>query len=40
MNLAGAAGGALAGPTLAMIGFDGLGAATMVLVAAVMDGRS
>jgi MFS family permease len=36
MNLAGAAGGALAGPVLAMIGFDGLGAATMVLVAAVM----
>jgi MFS family permease len=36
MNLAGAAGGALAGPVLAMIGFDGLGAATMVLVAAVV----
>ncbi len=36
MNLAGAAGGALAGPVLARIGFDGLSAALLVLVAAVV----
>lgn len=36
MNLAGAAGGALAGPVLALVGFDGLSAALLVLVAAVV----
>lgn len=38
MNLAGAAGGALAGPVLALLGYPGLGAASMVLVAAVVVG--
>lgn len=33
MNLCGAAGGALAGPVLAAVGFSGLGAAAMLLVA-------
>ena len=36
MNLAGAAGGALAGPVLTMIGYPGLGLACMALVAAVV----
>lgn len=36
MNLAGAAGGALAGPVLALVGFDGLSAALLVLVAVVV----
>jgi MFS family permease len=36
MNLAGATGGALAGPVLALIGFDGLSAALLVLVAVVV----
>jgi MFS family permease len=36
MNLTGAAGGALAGPTLAVIGYPGLGLACMVLVAGVV----
>ena len=35
MSLAGAAGGAVAGPVLARIGFDGLAGALLVLVAAV-----
>ncbi|WP_432521037.1 MFS transporter [Kineococcus sp. SYSU DK006] len=35
MSLAGAAGGAVAGPVLARVGFDGLAAALLVLVAAV-----
>ncbi|MEX5271749.1 MFS transporter [Kocuria sp. CPCC 205290] len=36
MNLAGAAGGALAGPVLALVGFDGLSAALLVLVGLVV----
>lgn len=36
MNLAGAAGGALAGPMLAMVGYDGLGVACMALVGGVV----
>ncbi|GGG53067.1 MFS transporter [Kocuria dechangensis] len=36
MNLAGAIGGALAGPVLALVGFDGLSAALLVLVAVVV----
>ncbi|MFI7584998.1 MFS transporter [Kocuria sp. M1N1S27] len=36
MNLAGATGGALAGPVLALVGFDGLSAALLVLVAVVV----
>ncbi|PWB98419.1 MFS transporter [Salinibacterium hongtaonis] len=36
MNLAGAAGGALAGPVLIMLGYSGLGAAAMLLVAVVL----
>ncbi|MGX5358800.1 MFS transporter [Kocuria sp. KH4] len=36
MNLAGAAGGALAGPVLALVGFDGLSAALLVPVAVVV----
>ena len=36
MNLAGAAGGALAGPVLTAIGYPGLGLACMVLVACVV----
>lgn len=36
MNLAGAAGGALAGPVLALVGFDGLSAALLLLVAVVL----
>ncbi|MFI7743936.1 MFS transporter [Kocuria rhizosphaericola] len=36
MNLAGATGGALAGPVLALIGFDGLSAALLALVAVVV----
>ncbi|MEX5257287.1 MFS transporter [Kocuria arenosa] len=36
MNLAGATGGALAGPVLALTGFDGLSAALLVLVAVVV----
>lgn len=36
MNLAGAAGGALAGPMLALVGYDGLGLASMVLVGVVI----
>ncbi len=36
MNLAGAAGGALAGPVLALVGFDGLSAALLALVALVV----
>ncbi len=44
MNLSGAAGGALAGPTLALIGFDGLSVAgsafvVMVLVGAIVVSR-
>lgn len=35
MNLAGAAGGALAGPVLALVGFSGLSVALLALVAAV-----
>ncbi|GHD48717.1 MFS transporter [Mycetocola manganoxydans] len=36
MNLSGAAGGALAGPTLALLGFDGLSLVASALVAAVL----
>lgn len=36
MNLAGAAGGALAGPVLTVVGYPGLGLASMVLVAGVV----
>ncbi|MHC5559508.1 MFS transporter [Kocuria sp. U4B] len=39
MNLAGASGGALAGPVLALIGFAGLSAALLVLVAVVVLGH-
>ena len=38
MSLAGAAGGALAGPVLAISGYAGLSAATGVLVATVVAG--
>ncbi|MCW4384874.1 MFS transporter [Salinibacterium sp. SYSU T00001] len=36
MNIAGAAGGALSGPVLTMLGYSGLGATTMVLVGVVV----
>jgi MFS family permease len=38
MNLSGAAGGALAGPTLALVGFDGLAVTATALVLAVVVG--
>ncbi|MET0713969.1 MAG: MFS transporter [Mycetocola sp.] len=38
MSLSGAAGGALAGPTLAVVGFDGLAVTATALVAAVVIG--
>jgi MFS family permease len=38
MSLSGAAGGALAGPTLAVVGFDGLAVTATALVAAVVVG--
>ncbi|SFN50810.1 MFS transporter [Mycetocola miduiensis] len=38
MSLSGAAGGALAGPTLAVVGFDGLAVAATALVVAVVVG--
>ena len=38
MNIAGAAGAALAGPVLAVLGYDGLSIAVMALAAAVVVG--